>query len=51
MVFQQILLVIIVVLIVGGAVAVGFDMFLRQDLSANRSSCGADLQLFMAQVQ
>lgn len=49
--FQQILLVIIVVLIVGSAVAVGFEMFLRQDLSANRSACGADLQLFLTQIQ
>jgi len=47
---QQILLIVLSVIIVGAAVAVGIDMFNRQDYASNRSSAAADVQIFMTQV-
>lgn len=47
---QQILLIVLSVIIVGAAIAVGIDMFNRQDYSSNRSAAAADVQLFLTQV-
>nr|MDK2851455.1 hypothetical protein [Candidatus Cloacimonadota bacterium] len=47
---QQILLIVLSVIIVGAAVAVGIDMFNRQDFTSNRSSAASDVQIFLTQV-
>lgn len=47
---QQILLIVLSVIIVGAAIAVGIDMFNRQDYSSNRSSAASDVQIFLTQV-
>lgn len=47
---QQILLIVLSVIIVGAAVAVGIDMFNRQDYSSNRSLAASDVQIFLTQV-
>jgi hypothetical protein len=47
---QQILLIVLSVIIVGAAVAVGIDMFNRQDYTSNRSSAASDVQIFLTQV-
>ena len=47
---QQILLIVLSVIIVGAAIAVGIDMFNRQDFSSNRSSAASDVQIFLTQV-
>ncbi|MCK9558074.1 MAG: hypothetical protein PHQ78_03255 [Candidatus Cloacimonetes bacterium] len=47
---QQILLIVLSVIIVGAAIAVGIDMFNRQDFSSNRSAAASDVQIFLTQV-
>lgn len=47
---QQILLIVLSVIIVGAAIAVGIDMFNKQDYTSNRSAAAADVQLFLTQV-
>ena len=47
---QQILLIVLSVITVGAAIAVGIDMFNRQDFSSNRSSAASDVQIFLTQV-
>ena len=47
---QQILLIVLSVIIVGAAVAVGIDMFNRQDYTSNRSAAASDVQIYLTQV-
>jgi len=47
---QQILLIVLSVIIVGAAIAVGITMFNSQAYSANKSSLAADAQSFATQV-
>lgn len=47
---QQILLIVLSVIIVGAAVAVGIQMFNSQDFSSNRAAASADVQLYLTQV-
>lgn len=47
---QQILLIVLSVIIVGAAVAVGIDMFNRQDYISNRSAAASDTQVYLTQV-
>lgn len=47
---QQILLIVLSVIIVGAAIAVGIEMFNSQGYSSNRSAATADVQLYMTQV-
>lgn len=47
---QQILLIVLSVIVVGAAIAVGIDMFNKQDYTSNRSAAAADVQLFLTQV-
>ncbi|MCK4359435.1 MAG: hypothetical protein KAW92_11980 [Candidatus Cloacimonetes bacterium] len=47
---QQVLLIVLAVIIVGVAVAVGITMFSTQSASANRNAVIADLQKFAAQA-
>ncbi|MCB5271664.1 MAG: hypothetical protein LHW56_07445 [Candidatus Cloacimonetes bacterium] len=47
---QQILLIVLSVIIVGAAIAVGITMFNNQAYSANRSALAADAQSFGTQI-
>ena len=47
---QQILLIVLSVIIVGAAIAVGITMFNNQSYSANKSAIAADAQNFASQV-
>ena len=47
---QQILLIVLSVIIVGAAIAVGIQMFNNQAYSANKSAIAADAQSFASQV-
>lgn len=47
---QQILLIVLSVIIVGAAIAVGIQMFNAQAYSANKSAIAADAQSFASQV-
>ncbi|MCK9584744.1 MAG: hypothetical protein M0R69_07550 [Candidatus Cloacimonetes bacterium] len=47
---QQILLIVLSVIIVGAAIAVGIQMFNSQAYSANKSAVAADAQSFATQV-
>ncbi len=47
---QQILLIVLSVIIVGAAIAVGITMFNNQSYSANKTSLAADAQSFATQV-
>ena len=47
---QQVLLIVLAVIIVGVAVAVGITMFGKQSASANREALKADLATFAAQA-
>jgi len=47
---QQILLIVLSVIIVGAAIAVGIQMFNSQAYSANKSAIAADAQSFATQV-
>jgi len=47
---QQILLIVLSVIIVGIAVAVGISMFNTQSVAADQQAIAADLQSFGAQV-
>ncbi|MDD3534500.1 MAG: hypothetical protein PHR27_10815 [Candidatus Cloacimonetes bacterium] len=47
---QQILLIVLSVIIVGAAIAVGIQMFNSQAYSANKSALAADAQSFATQV-
>ena len=47
---QQILLIVLSVIIVGAAIAVGIDMFNRQDYTSNRSAAASDVQTYLTQV-
>lgn len=47
---QQILLIVLSVIIVGAAIAVGIEMFNAQSYSANRSALAADAQLYGTMV-
>ena len=47
---QQILLIVLSVIIVGAAIAVGIQMFNNQAYSANKSAIAADAQSYAAQV-
>lgn len=47
---QQILLIVLSVIIVGAAIAVGIQMFNSQAYSANKSAIAADAQSFGSQV-
>jgi hypothetical protein len=48
---QQILLIVLSVIIVGIAVAVGITMFNQQAFNSNRNACLSDLNMFAAQSQ
>lgn len=48
---QQILLIVLVVIIVGIAVAVGFNMFMQQKFQNNGSMIGQDTQRYLIQIQ
>lgn len=47
---QQILLIVLSVIIVGAAIAVGIQMFNSQSYSANKTAIAADAQNFASQV-
>jgi RsiW-degrading membrane proteinase PrsW (M82 family) len=47
---QQILLIVLSVIIVGAAIAVGIQMFNNQSYSANKSAIAADAQSFASQI-
>jgi hypothetical protein len=47
---QQILLIVLSVIIVGAAIAVGITMFNNQSYSSNKSSIAADAQSFATQI-
>lgn len=47
---QQILLIVLSVIIVGAAIAVGIQMFNSQEYSSSRAATTADVQLYMTQV-
>ncbi|MFA7213746.1 MAG: hypothetical protein WC111_07640, partial [Candidatus Cloacimonadaceae bacterium] len=47
---QQILLIVLSVIIVGAAIAVGIQMFNNQAYSANKSALAADAQSFATQI-
>ena len=47
---QQILLIVLSVIIVGAAIAVGIQMFNSQSYSANKSAIAADAQSYATQV-
>ena len=47
---QQILLLALSVILVGAAIAVGIDMFNRQDQVSNRSAAATEAQLYLTQV-
>ena len=47
---QQILLIVLSVIIVGAAIAVGIQMFNNQAYSANKSAIAADAQSYASQV-
>lgn len=47
---QQILLIVLSVIIVGAAIAVGIQMFNAQAYSANKSAIAADAQSFASQI-
>jgi len=47
---QQILLIVLSVIIVGAAIAVGITMFNNQSYSSNKTSLAADAQSFATQV-
>lgn len=47
---QQILLIVLTIIIVGAAIAVGINMFNRQDYSSSRSAAASDVQIFLTQV-
>ena len=47
---QQILLIVLSVIIVGAAIAVGIQMFNSQSYSANKSAIAADAQSFASQI-
>ena len=47
---QQILLIVLSVIIVGAAIAVGIQMFNAQSYSANKSAIAADAQTFATQI-
>lgn len=47
---QQILLIVLSVIIVGAAIAVGIQMFNSQSYSANKTAIAADAQSFASQV-
>lgn len=47
---QQILLIVLSVIIVGAAIAVGIQMFNNQAYSANKSAIAADAQSFATQI-
>ncbi len=47
---QQILLIVLSVIIVGIAAAVGIQMFQTQAENSNRTACAGDIQNFAAQV-
>jgi len=47
---QQILLIVLSVIIVGAAIAVGIQMFNSQAYSANKSAIAADAQSFASQI-
>lgn len=47
---QQILLIVLSVIIVGAAIAVGIQMFNAQAYSANKSAIAADAQSFATQI-
>ena len=47
---QQILLIVLSVIIVGAAIAVGIQMFNNQAYSANKSAIAADAQSFASQI-
>lgn len=47
---QQILLIVLSVIIVGIAVAVGITMFNQQAFNSNRSACISDLNMFASQA-
>ena len=47
---QQILLIVLSVIIVGAAIAVGITMFNNQAFSANKSALAADTQSFGTQI-
>jgi len=48
---QQILLIVLSVIIVGIAVAVGITMFNQQAFTSNRSACISDMNMFAQQAQ
>ncbi|KQC07597.1 MAG: hypothetical protein APR54_00780 [Candidatus Cloacimonas sp. SDB] len=48
---QQILLIVLSVIIVGIAVAVGITMFNQQAFNSNRNACVSDLNMFASQAQ
>ncbi|MEN6445666.1 MAG: hypothetical protein ABFC98_06420 [Candidatus Cloacimonas sp.] len=47
---QQILLIVLSVIIVGAAIAVGITMFNNQSYASNKSSIAADAQNFASQI-
>ena len=47
---QQILLIVLSVIIVGAAIAVGIEMFSAQSYSANKSALAADAQVYGTMV-
>ena len=47
---QQILLIVLSVIIVGAAIAVGIQMFNTQSYSANKSAIAADAQSYASQI-
>ena len=47
---QQILLIVLSVIIVGAAIAVGIQMFNNQSFTANRSAIAADAQSYASQI-
>ncbi len=47
---QQILLIVLSVIIVGIAVAVGITMFNQQSFNSNRNACISDLNMFATQA-
>ncbi len=47
---QQILLIVLSVIIVGAAIAVGIEMFNNQSYSANKSAIAADAQSYASQI-
>ncbi len=50
MAFKEFLLIVLSVIIVGAAVAIGLKMFVDQSYSTNKSACAAEMRLYTKQL-